>query len=75
MATLTVQLPDEKHSRLLRLARARHVTVDQLLDEVSSAVLADSDAQIRFMARAKRGSAAEGVKILDKLDKAFARRR
>ena len=74
MATLTVQLPDEKHSRLLRLARARHMTVDQLLEEVSSSVLADSDAQARFMARAKRGSAAVGVKILDKLDKAFARR-
>ena len=75
MATLTVQLPDEKHSRLLRLARARRVTVDQLLDEVSSAVLADADAQARFIARANRGSAAEGVKILDEFDKAFARRR
>lgn len=75
MATLTVHIPDEKHSRLLRLARARRVTVDQLLEEVSSAVLADSDAQARFAVQAKRGSAAQGLKILDKLDKAFARRR
>ncbi len=75
MATLTVQISEENHSRLLRLARARRVTVDQLLDELSSAVLADSDAQTRFMARAKRSSAVEGGKILDKLDKSFARRR
>jgi len=74
MATLTVQLPDEKHSRLLRLARVRRVTVDQLLEEASSAVLADSDAQTRFAARARRGSAAQGLKLLGKLDKAFARR-
>ena len=75
MATLTVQLPDEKHSRLLRRPRARHVTLDRLLEEVSSAVIADSEAQAHFAARAKRGSPAQGLKILDKLGKAFARRR
>jgi predicted transcriptional regulator len=74
MATLTLRIPDDKHARLRELARRRHISVNKLLEELSTAGLAEFDAETRFRAMAARGSTAKGMKALEKLDKAFAKR-
>ena len=67
MSTLTIQLPDEKYNRLL-LAKKKHMSVDKLLEEVSTRALAEFDIESRFKARAAKESAQEGLTLLTKLD-------
>ena len=73
MATLTLRIPDDKHARLRALAKSRKISVNKLLEELSTAGLAEFDAETRFRILAARGSAAKGLKLLNKLDKAFAK--
>ena len=68
MATLTIRLPDDKHARLKQLAEYRQVSMNKLIEELSTVALAQFDAELRFRARAARGSAEEGLRLLDKLD-------
>lgn len=70
MSTLTIRLPDDKHERLRQLARRRHISLNRLLDELTTQALAEEDAYTRFQLRASRGSAEEGLRLLDELDKA-----
>ena len=74
MATLTLRIPDDKHARLRELAKRRRISVNKLLEELSTAGLAEFDAETRFRTLAARGSAGKGLKLLDKLDKTFAKR-
>jgi hypothetical protein len=74
MATLTLRIPDDKHARLRQLAKQRGISVNKLLEELSTAGLAEFDAETRFRAMAARGSAGRGLTLLDKLDKAFSKR-
>jgi len=69
MATLTIRLSDEKHERLRQLAERRKVSMNKLLDELSTIALADFDAETRFRARAALGSREEGLRLLEKLDR------
>jgi predicted transcriptional regulator len=71
MATLTIRLSDEKHERLRQMARQRKISINKLMEEMSTATLAQFDAEVRFRALAQQGSVKEGLKILDKLDAAF----
>lgn len=71
MATLTVRLPDDKHTRLKALAQRRHISVNKLMEELSTQALAEFDVETHFRARAARGSIGKGLKILDKLDRAL----
>jgi len=68
MATLTIRLPNEKHSRLKALAQSRGISVNKLMEELSTLALAEFDAQTRFQALAMRGDIAQGLEILDRLD-------
>ncbi|CDM95901.1 MULTISPECIES: hypothetical protein [Limnospira] len=68
MATLTIRLPDEKHSRLKALAQSRGIIVNKLMEELSALALAEFDAQTRFQALAMPGDVARGLEILDRLD-------
>ena len=43
MATLTIRIPDDKHSRLKALAQYRHVSINKLMDELSTQALAEFD--------------------------------
>ncbi len=72
MGTLTIRLPDDTHERLRRLAEARGVSVNKLVEELSTAALAAFDAETRFRVRAGRGSAQKGLRLLDKLEQAYA---
>lgn len=71
MATLTVRLPDDKHSRLKALAKHRHVSVNKLIEELSTQALAEFDSENRFRALAATGDTQRGLELLDKLDQHF----
>jgi predicted transcriptional regulator len=71
MATLTIRLPDDKHARLKALAEYRHVSVNKLMEELSTQALAEFDSEVRFRALAAQGDAARGLELLDKLDRHF----
>ncbi|GAX37524.1 MULTISPECIES: toxin-antitoxin system HicB family antitoxin [Nodularia] len=68
MATLTIRLPDDKHNRLKELAQAKGISINKLIEELSTIALAEFDANTRFKAMAAMGNSEEGLKILDKLD-------
>jgi len=67
MTALTVRLADEKYQRLKELARQRHTSVNRLIDEMATLMLAESDAETRFRLRAERGQglAARGLELLE----------
>lgn len=69
MATLTIRMPDDKHSRLKQLAESRGISVNKLIEELSTIALTEFDAYNRFKIMAGRGNVAEGLRLLDKLDK------
>ena len=56
MSALTLRLQDEKYQRLKELAHHRGQSVNRLLDEVTTLLLAEYDAETRFLMRAKRGT-------------------
>jgi len=69
MGTLTIRMPDATHERLKQLAKSRNVSVNKLIEEFSTAALAEFDAETRFLARAARGSPTRGLALLRKLDR------
>jgi len=73
MATMTIRIPDDKHSRLKALARYRHVSVNKLVEELSTQALAEFDSEVRFRALAARGDVTKGLELLDKLDSHFSK--
>jgi predicted transcriptional regulator len=75
MAIMTIRLPDEKQKRLAELARHLGVSVNKLIDELATVRLAQFDAEVRFRRLAQKGSVREGLKVLEKLDRAFAKRK
>ena len=68
MAALTVRLPDDKHRRLKALAASRGTPLNRLIDEMTTVMLAEFDAETRFRLRASQGAGreAEGLALLDK---------
>jgi HicB family len=65
MAVLTVRMPDDRHSRLKALATSQGVSVNKMIEELTTVALVEFDTHNRFKAR---GSAARGLEILDELD-------
>ena len=72
MATLTVRLPDDKHMRLKALAKRKHISINKLMEELSTQAIAEFDAETRFRAMAAKGNVDEGLAILNKLDSSFS---
>jgi len=75
MATMTIRIPDSKHLRLRRLAESLGVSLNKLVEEWASVALAQFDAETRFHARAAHGDVKRGLALLEKVDRAVARRR
>ena len=71
MSVLTIRMPEAKHTRLRHLAKAKGLSVNRLIDELATVALTEYDSETRFRALAARGSAAEGLALLAKLDRAF----
>ncbi len=68
MTALTVRLSDDKHQRLRALAQSRGTTLNRLIDDMATVMLAEFDAETRFKLRATRGAGREagGLELLDK---------
>ena len=71
LGTLTVRLPDDKHERLKALAARREISMNKLMEELSTQALAEFDSEVRFRALAASGRARKGLDVLDKLDDHF----
>jgi predicted HicB family RNase H-like nuclease len=56
MATLTVRIPDDKHLRLKELAESQGVSVNKLIEELSTVALVEFDTHTRFKLMAARGA-------------------
>ncbi len=69
MTALTVRLPDDKHRRLKALAKSRGTPLNRLIDEMTTQMLVEFDAETRFRLRAERG-AGQAERALTLLDKA-----
>jgi predicted transcriptional regulator len=69
MATLTIRLPDDKHGRLKELAKSRGISVNKLIEELSTVALAEHDTYTRFKAIAATGNPDRGLELLAKLDR------
>ena len=70
MSTLTIRLPDSTADRLKTLARSRGLSVNKLVEEMSTQALAAFDAETRFRTLASLGDPAKALAILDRLDAA-----
>ena len=68
MSTLTIRMPDATHARLRDLARARGVSINKLIEEITTATLSAHDAEVRFRLLAARGNPKRALAILDRLD-------
>lgn len=71
MSTLTIRIPDDKHKRLKQLAKMRNISVNKLIGELSTIVIAEYDAKIRFLARAAKGNPTKAKSVLNRLDRHF----
>ncbi len=76
MAALTVRLPDDKHQRLKALAKTRGAPLNRLIDEMTTLMLAEFDAETRFRLRAQNGAgkAQRGLELLNQLDAHFSQK-
>lgn len=68
MATLTIRLPDGKHARLTQWAAHRQSSMNKLMEELSTVARAQFDAERCVRTQAARGSAEDGLRLLDQLD-------
>jgi predicted transcriptional regulator len=68
MSALTLRLPDDKHARLKSLAHRRGTSVNRLMEEMATVMIAEADAETRFALRASRGRGREarGLALLRK---------
>ena len=68
MSALTVRLPDDKHMRLRALASSRGTTINRLINEMTTLMLAEFDVETRFRVRAGMGAGktARGLELLQK---------
>lgn len=70
MSTLTIRLPDDTAARLKDLARSRGISVNKLIEEMSTQAITAWDVENRFRAMAARGERDSALAVLDRLDAA-----
>ena len=75
MATLTLRIPDEKHLRLKALAEYKHISVNKLVEALSTRAISEFDTEVRFRSLAAKGDMKKGLSALAKLDEHFLKGR
>jgi len=75
MSTLTIRLPDDTAQRLKSLARNRGLSINKLVEELSTQAIAAFDVETRFRTLAASGDAAQALAILERLDRDDAAQR
>lgn len=68
MSTLSVRLPDDIANRLKVLAHSRNISLNKLMNELSTRILAEEEAKQQFLAAQLRGKRERGLRMLDELD-------
>jgi hypothetical protein len=68
MNTLTIRITDDLANRLKSAARARRISVNKLITEISVQALTAYDAETRFKAMASGADIPGALKVLDRLD-------
>jgi hypothetical protein len=71
MGALHLRIPDEKHQRLKELAKSKNMSINKLLEEITTIALTEYDIEIRFKLMSNRGSAERALEILEKLQQDF----
>lgn len=74
MSVMTIRLPDAQHERLRQLARTRGVSINKVIEELTTRALTEFDLETRFRTRAARGDPEKGLRLLDRLDQEDASR-
>ena len=69
MSAVIVRLPEEKRDRLKALAHARGTSVNKLMEEMMTILIADFDTETRFRLRASRGDLNHAVALLERVGK------
>ncbi|MEM9275012.1 MAG: toxin-antitoxin system HicB family antitoxin [Cyanobacteria bacterium P01_F01_bin.143] len=72
MESLPLRIPDEQHQRFKESIRSKNVSVNKLLEELTTMVLAEYDLETRFRVRISKGSREKVLEVLDKLQQDFA---
>lgn len=54
MSALTIRIPDEKYERLKALSKRRRTSVNKLIEEMATLLLAEADAETHFQLRTSR---------------------
>lgn len=67
MTTLSIRLPDDMAERLRNIAKARGISLNKLMFELSTQLLAEEDAKQRFMIAQLRGNPKRVLQLLDEL--------
>ena len=71
MGSVHLRISDEKHQRLKELAKSRNISVNKLLEELTTIALTEYDLETRFKLRASRGSTEKALEVLDQLKQDF----
>ncbi|MFT4197614.1 MAG: ribbon-helix-helix domain-containing protein [Pseudoxanthomonas sp.] len=68
MSALTIRMADDKYQRLKALSARKRVSVNRLIDDMATMLLAEADAETHFLLRAQRGKGkqARGLELLAK---------
>jgi predicted DNA-binding ribbon-helix-helix protein len=67
MGTITLRLPDDIYQEIMDIAVQRKISISKLYEEISTVLLKDFNAEMRFRKRVAGASIEDGVIILDKL--------
>jgi hypothetical protein len=68
MSVMTIRLPETQHERLRQFARTRGVSINKVIEELTTRALTEFDLETRFKTRAARGDPAAAIQLLDRLD-------
>jgi predicted transcriptional regulator len=66
MRALSFRLPDTKHQRLKELAKSKGMSINHLLEEATTLMLAEFDLKTQFEIRASRDNEQRGLELLEK---------
>ena len=70
--TLIVNIPNHQYQRLKQLAESQGISLNKLMEELSTIALTEFDTQNRFKQLAAQGDRQVGLALLDKLDSLFS---
>ena len=69
MSVVTVRLPGDQHQRLKAMAQTRGISLNKLFEQLIAQALTENDVELQYRRLATTGSPAEGLEMLNKLDR------